>query len=210
MKKILAIGMALVMVAMTAVPMINADDAETITINISPGPGVDINITDSSTAGGNVITTWNPSCVVGETGNTETLDAFIWNDGLVNVTVDVTATDTTDWTLVDGQVSGTLHDKFSLKIAQDDSNPGDWDTTSHFDASGYYGAESDIYPYIYTVEDAAAFNPDPSKQILNNDLETSAAGTYGYIGIDITLTMPTSSSTNDQQTTTITFTATAN
>ncbi len=115
MKKILAIGMALVMLAMTSVPL-SADDTETIDINMTPGGVVDIIIKNSTDSEWN---SWSPTCSVGDSSTADTdgdINPYIENNGTVNVEINVSADDTTDWTI--GDAAG--HDVFSINLTGGD------------------------------------------------------------------------------------------
>ena len=98
MKKLLALGIAFAMVG-ALIPAVSGN-TETIEVNMTPSGTIDITVNESYL---------NISALA----SSATAAVNILNDGDVNVLVNISATDTTDWNLTDGNVS-SAHDQFNL------------------------------------------------------------------------------------------------
>jgi hypothetical protein len=101
MKKLIAILIAISLSAFIA-PMVGATPTQNISVTLNPSSAADITVNQ---------TTWTPVAGLGAENSTAVDWASITNNGLTNVSVTVSAEDTTDWTL-----AGTAaHNAFKLE-----------------------------------------------------------------------------------------------
>ena len=102
MRKLLIGATALVMMLAMTLPAMG-DTTDTIEVTLDPSAEISISVDQA---------TWTPTCGLGEENETATDWATITNDGEVNVTVNVKAEDSNDWTIE----SAEGHDQFVLRM----------------------------------------------------------------------------------------------
>ena len=105
MKKLFALGVAIAMVA-AFIPAVSGDTSQTINVTMNPSTTASIVVNESYLNATGL-------------GISNTTACNIQNDGSVNCTVEIKAANTTDWTLVSSDPTGSSLDDFALDYVID-------------------------------------------------------------------------------------------